>query len=104
MLILGEFPGFVRDSFSFDFPGSKGKISQNVKLVYITEYFIHSFAPIDLEILRSLLHGVVLVWHYEAGSISVFLLCCVEALDYRNLYKICLIFLQGHLPLQWGRA
>jgi len=85
LLILGEFPGFVHDSFSFDFPGSKGKISQNIKLVYITEHFTHSFAPIDPEILRSLLHGVVLMWHYEAGSISVFLFCCVQALDYRNL-------------------
>lgn len=56
----------------------KRKNLTNIKLVYITEHFTHSFAPIDPEILRSLLHGVVLMWHYEAGSLSFPLLLCTS--------------------------
>lgn len=83
MHVLGDFPGFVHDSFSFDFPGWKGKLSQNI--VCIIEYFTHSFAPIEPEILRWLLHGDVMVLHHESGSVSVFLFCCVQAQAHRNL-------------------
>lgn len=85
MHTLGEFPGFVHDSFSFDFPGWTGKISQNVVIVCIKEHFTHSFAPIELKILRWLLHGHVMVLHHELGSVSVFLFCCVQAQAHRNL-------------------
>lgn len=70
MHILGEFPGFVHDSFSFDFPGWKGKISQNTVIVCIIELFTHSFAWTGLEILRWLFHGKVVVLHHEAGSVE----------------------------------
>lgn len=63
MHILGEFPGFVHDSFSFDFAGSKEKVSQNVTIVYVTEHLTRRSAPTDVEILRSLLHGDVVVRH-----------------------------------------
>lgn len=67
--ILGEFPGFVHDSFSFDFPGWKGKISQNKVIVCIMELFTHSFAWTELEKLRWLFHGKVVVLH-QAGSVQ----------------------------------
>lgn len=85
MHILGEFPGFVHDSFSFDFPSWKGKISQNIVIVCTTEHFTRSFAPIEWEILRWLLHGDVVVLYHGVGSVSVFLFCCVQAQAHRNL-------------------
>lgn len=104
MHILGEFPGFVHDSFSFDFAGSKEKVSQNITRVYVTEHFARRSAPTHVEILRSLLHGDVMVWHmrldlYQFSSSVVYKHCFTG-----TFHKICFIFLQGDLSRQWGRA
>lgn len=103
MHILGEFPGFVHDSFSFDFTGLK-EVSQNITRVYVTEHFARRSAPTNVEILRSLLRGDVVVWYtrldlYQFSSSVVYKHCFTG-----TFHKICFIFIQGNLPRRWGRA